>query len=189
MSGHYRFFSWLWSLWGWVCGVGIQVSWELRLLAKNHGVKMCIGITKAKENVLFSKHRKECHILCHDTCTHILIWQKTICCFKLQQRYKWTCYKHFFAPTALLLTPHAANGTFLPCWDYMLKIYPSHGPQTLLTDCMWPRVHGQVHSVCNRTNTWGGRWGVRVSGIFFVPRIRNFTRLHYCIKMQGFSVG
>lgn len=34
------------------------MSWELRLLAKNHGVNICIGITEAEKNVLFPKTEK-----------------------------------------------------------------------------------------------------------------------------------
>lgn len=55
-----------------------QVSWELRLLAKNHGVKICMGITEAKESVLFQTQKRMLHPVLWYNTVHIFSYNRRI---------------------------------------------------------------------------------------------------------------
>lgn len=135
------FFSWLRSLWGWVCCLRLQVRcrWS-RLLAqaKSCGVKVCMYITEAKETIFFPNAEKS--IASSHTAwqgIHIVSYDRIPAPLGCSRDINGLARKDFFAPTALLLTPHAAHGTFLPCCDHIWHIHAARGPQSA---CCWLHV-------------------------------------------------
>lgn len=145
---------------------GIQVSRELRLLAENHGVKICKVSLKPRRMFFFQTQKRMLHpVLWHDT-VHTFSYDRRIPAFL-------NCSRDINGLAgSISLYPQLCcwlhmQLTFLPCCNCILKTYWAHGPQTLRTDCMWPRIHGQVHSVCNSKNRWGGRWGVSQWNILY----------------------
>jgi len=85
-------------------------------------------ITEAEEAVFFPNTEKSVASGCMGgQCTHIVSYDRSVPAPLGCSRDVWACWKDFFAPTALLLTPQAAHGTVLSC--------PGTSICMLLTDC------------------------------------------------------